>query len=138
MSESGPREASRASTVVRITHGRTYEVPIKVDIRQGSRLSPFLFIVVLDVISEEFRCGPPCELLFADDLAVVTYTAEEMSNYKFQPIFLSRTARGGRSIFPYNYSFNIVFSHVPTPYWAISNIIVIFLVRSVCCLYYTW
>ena len=46
--------------------------------------SPFLFIVVLDVISEEFRCGLPFELLFADDLAVVTYTeeggdAEEMS-----------------------------------------------------------
>ena len=31
-----------------------------------------------DVISEEFRCGLPCELLFADDLAVVTDTEEEM------------------------------------------------------------
>ena len=34
--------------------------------------------MVLDVISEEFRCGLPCELLFADDLAVVTDTEEEM------------------------------------------------------------
>ena len=32
----------------------------------------FLFIVVLDFISKEFRCGLPSELLFADDLAVVT------------------------------------------------------------------
>ena len=35
-------------------------------------------IVVLDVISREFRCGLPSELLFADDLAVVTDTEEEM------------------------------------------------------------
>ena len=59
-------------------HGRTDEFPIKVGLHQGSGLSPFLFIVALDVISEEFRCGLPCELLFADDLAVVTDTEEEM------------------------------------------------------------
>ena len=68
-----------ASTVVRITHGRTDEFPIKVGVHQGSGLSPLLFTVVLDVISKEFRCGLPNELLFfADDLAVVTDTEEEM------------------------------------------------------------
>ena len=68
-----------ASTVVRTTHDRTDEFPIKVGLHQGSGLSPFLFIVVvLDVISEEFRCGLPNELLFADDLAVVTDTEKEM------------------------------------------------------------
>ena len=67
-----------ASTVVRTTHGRTDEFPIKVGLHQGPGLSPFLFIVVLDVIREEFRCGLPGELLFADDLAAVTYTEEEM------------------------------------------------------------
>ena len=51
---------------------------IKVGLHQGSGLSPFLFIVVLDVISEEFRHGLPWELLFAYDLAVVTNTEEEM------------------------------------------------------------
>ena len=67
------------STVVRTTHGRTDEFPIiKVGLHQGSRLSPLQCIVVLDVFSEEFRCGLPCELLFADDLAVVTDTEEEM------------------------------------------------------------
>ena len=67
-----------ASTVVRTTHGRTDEFPIKVGLHQGSGLSPFLFIVILDVISEEFRCGLPYKLLFADDLEVVTDTEEEM------------------------------------------------------------
>ena len=46
---------------MRTTHGRTDE-----------------FIVVLDVISQEFRCGLPCELLFADDLTVLTDTEKEM------------------------------------------------------------
>ena len=105
---------------MRITHGRTDEFPIKVDLRQGSGLSPFLFIVLLDVISEEFRCGMPCELLFADDMAVVTYTEEEMSNYTFHPIFLSRTARGGRSVFLCYYRFNIVF--FPRSYSLLRNI----------------
>ena len=67
-----------ASTVVRTTHGRTEEFPNKVGLHQGSGLNPFLFIVVLYVISEEFRCELPCELLFTDDLAVVTDTEEEM------------------------------------------------------------
>ena len=39
----------------------------------------FLFTVVLDVISEEVRCGLPSELLFADNLAVVTDTEEDMA-----------------------------------------------------------
>ena len=63
---------------MRTTHGRTDKFTIKVRLHQRSRLSPFLFIVVLYVINEEFRCGLPCELLFADDLAVVTDTEEEM------------------------------------------------------------
>ena len=66
---------------MRTTHGRTYELPIKVGLHQGSGLSPFLFIVVLDVISEEFRCGLLCELLFANDMAVVTYTEEQMQSF---------------------------------------------------------
>ena len=67
-----------ASTVVRTTLGRTDEIPIKVGLHQGSGLSPLQFIVLLDVIGEEFRCGLPCELLFPDDMAVVTDTEEEM------------------------------------------------------------
>ena len=66
-----------ASTVVRTMLGRTDYFPIKVGLHQGSGLSPFLFVVVVYVISEEIRCGLPRELLFADDLALVTDTEEE-------------------------------------------------------------
>ena len=77
-------EASEASrnniswSIKRTTHGRTDEFPIKVGLHQGSGLTPFLFIIVLDVISDEFRCGMPSELLLLDVLAVVTDTEEEM------------------------------------------------------------
>ena len=37
-----------------------------------SGLSPFLFVVILDTVSEGFRKGIPWELLFADDLGVMT------------------------------------------------------------------
>ena len=47
------------STVVRTKHGRTDEFPIKVGLHQGLGLIPFLFIVVLDAITEEFTCGLP-------------------------------------------------------------------------------
>lgn len=67
-----------ARTVVRTRYGRTEEFPIRVGLHQGSGLSPFLFIVVLDVISEDFRTGLPWELLFADDLAIVADSEEEL------------------------------------------------------------
>ena len=67
-----------STTGVRTAVGRTEQFAIKVGLHQGSALSPLLFIVVLDVISEEFRRGLPWELLFADDLAVATNSEEEL------------------------------------------------------------
>ena len=68
--ERGPRETSEASRS---------NMPWRINSNenQGSGLSLFLFIVILHVISEEFRCGLPYELLFADDLAIVTDKEEE-------------------------------------------------------------
>ena len=49
---------------------------VKVGVHQGSVLSPLLFIIVLEALSREFRTGCPWELLYADDLAIVSETME--------------------------------------------------------------
>ena len=45
---------------------------------QGAALSPLLFVIVMEAISSEFRVALPWELLYADDLAVIPETEEEL------------------------------------------------------------
>ena len=45
---------------------------------QGSGLSPLLFVIVMEAISRECRVALPWELLYADDLAVIAETEEEL------------------------------------------------------------
>ena len=47
---------------------------------QGSGLSPLLFVIVMEAISREFRVALQWELLYADDLAVIAETQEELIN----------------------------------------------------------
>ena len=47
-------------------------------IQQGSALSPLLFVIVMEAISREFSVALLWELLYADDLAVIAETAEEL------------------------------------------------------------
>ena len=47
------------------------EFEVKVGIHQGSALSPFLFAVVVDVVTELAREVALCELLYADDLVLM-------------------------------------------------------------------
>ena len=51
---------------------------VKVSMHQGSALSPLLFVIVMEAISREFRVALPWELLYADDLAVIAETEEEL------------------------------------------------------------
>ena len=52
---------------------------VNVGVHQGSVLSPLLFIIVLEALSQEFRNGSPWELLYADDLMIIAETIEELS-----------------------------------------------------------
>ena len=49
---------------------------MRVDVHQGSVLSPLLFIMVMEALSRTFRDGLPLELLYADDLVLLANTEE--------------------------------------------------------------
>jgi len=45
---------------------------------QGLALSPLLFAIVTEAISRKFRVALPWELLYADDLVVITETEDDL------------------------------------------------------------
>ena len=69
-----------AVTRVRVDSGFLEEFEVKLGIYQGSVLSPFFFPVVIDVVSEVARDGALSELLFADDLVLMSQTIEGLEN----------------------------------------------------------
>ena len=69
-----------ATTKVRTKYGESDEFEIKVGLHQGSVLSPLLFTVIIDVLGEPGRIGTPWEILFADDLAIVAISEQELQN----------------------------------------------------------
>lgn len=46
--------------------------------QQGSVLSPLLFVMVLEALSQEFRTACPWELLYIDDLVIIDKSVEEL------------------------------------------------------------
>ena len=68
---------SNARSRVRVGEGYSEEFEVKVGVHQGSVLSPLLFIIVLEALSHEFRCGVPSENLYADDLVIIAESLEE-------------------------------------------------------------
>ena len=60
----GARQASMTSA------GRTKEIEIEVGLHQGSALSPLLFVIIIDAITEEIDEGTPWAMLFADNLVL--------------------------------------------------------------------
>jgi len=67
-----------AKTTVRTVYGNSKSFAVKVGMHQGSALSPLLFVIVMEAISREFRVALPWELLYADDLAVIAETEQEL------------------------------------------------------------
>ena len=58
----------RVQTHVRCSVGKKEKFPIKVGLHQGSALSPYLFNLIMDVISAEVRGEAPLSMLFANDI----------------------------------------------------------------------
>ena len=63
-------------TVVRTDAGLSKSFEVKVGLHQGSVLSPVLFAAVMDVVSSEVISGLLSELMYADDLVLMTPTME--------------------------------------------------------------
>ena len=72
---------TEACTVVRTDAGLIETFEVKVGLHQGSVLSPLLFSAVMDVISSEKRSGLPSDLLYTDDLVLMTPTMEQLSRH---------------------------------------------------------
>ena len=62
---------------VRVNSELSEEFEVKVVMHQGSVLSHFLLAVVVDVVTEYTREGALSELLYADDLVLMSETIRE-------------------------------------------------------------
>ncbi|KAK3526217.1 hypothetical protein QTP70_017770 [Hemibagrus guttatus] len=68
----------RSRTVVRCAVGQTDEFKVEVGLHQGSALSPFLFAMVMDQLSEEVRQESPWTMMFADDIVICSESREQV------------------------------------------------------------
>ncbi|KAK3522974.1 hypothetical protein QTP86_010295 [Hemibagrus guttatus] len=68
----------RSRTVVRCAVGQTEEFKVEVGLHQGSALSPFLFAIVMDQLSEKVRQESPWTMMFADDIVICSESREQV------------------------------------------------------------
>ena len=69
-----------ATTRVKLMRGISEQFEVGIGLHQCSALSPFLFIMLVDTISQDVRTDLPWELLFADDLAIIDITSTDIQN----------------------------------------------------------
>ncbi|KAK3571420.1 hypothetical protein QTP86_012057 [Hemibagrus guttatus] len=67
----------RSRTMVRCAVGQTEEFKVEVGLHQGSALSPFLFAMVMDQLSE-VRQESPWTMMFADDIVICSESREQV------------------------------------------------------------
>ena len=67
-----------AKTRVRVGSAYSEEFEVKVGVHQGSVLSPLLFAIVVDVITENARRGVINELLYTDNLVIMSENMKDL------------------------------------------------------------
>ena len=68
----------RAMATVRSAAGLTKEFKVGVGHNQGSALSPFLFTIIIDKLTEDIRKDVPWDMLFADDIVLSRQNHREL------------------------------------------------------------
>ena len=67
------------TTSVKTQGGVTEEFPIGIGLHQGSSLSPYLFTLVLEVLTEHIQEPVPWCMLFADDIVLMGESREDLN-----------------------------------------------------------
>ena len=67
-----------ATTTVRNAAGLTEEFKVGVGLHQGSALSPFLFAIIIDRLTEDIRKDAPWNMLFADEIILSRQNHREL------------------------------------------------------------
>ena len=67
-----------SNSLIRVNNTVGDHFDVKVGIRQGSVLSPLLFVVVLEALKRGYRTTLPWELLYANDSAIMIESLEEL------------------------------------------------------------
>ena len=70
-------------TMVRCAVGTTESFKVKVRLHQGSALSPFLFAMIMDRLTDEVRREPPWTMLFADDQKTREEVERRLESWKY-------------------------------------------------------
>ncbi|XP_065658457.1 uncharacterized protein LOC136082969 [Hydra vulgaris] len=65
-------------TTVRYAVGMTDRFKVEVGPNQGSALSPFLFVIVMDRLTDEVRQESPWTMMFADDIVICSESREQV------------------------------------------------------------
>lgn len=67
-----------SETAVRCAVGTTESFKVEVGLHQGSTMSPFLFAMVMDRLTDEIRQESPWTMMFADDIAICCESREDV------------------------------------------------------------
>ena len=66
------------STNVRIGTGLSKEFGVRVGVHQGSVISPLIFAIVVDAVTEQARKGLLNEILYVDDVVLMSENLEDL------------------------------------------------------------
>ena len=87
-----------ARTSVRSAAGLTEDFEVRVGLHQGSALSPFVFAIIMDVLTKDVRKEAPWDMMLVDDLVLCREDKEELevSLERWRKVFEERGLRVSR------------------------------------------